>query len=137
MKDIQVVGAAVLEGGKVLAARRSADMRQPFKWEFAGGKVEDGETHAQALAREIHEELGIRVTVGDFVAEGIDEDGDRRIMLDVYEASITEGRPVPMEHSEIKWVGIDDLGSLDWAEPDIPVCKALMKKYGSICCGGI
>jgi 8-oxo-dGTP diphosphatase len=134
MREIHVVGAAILEGGRLLAARRSANMRQPFKWEFAGGKVEDGETHAQALAREIYEELGILVSIGGFIAEGAFDDGDKRILLYVYEASIIEGFPIPKEHSEIKWIEIDALGDLDWAEPDIPACRELIKRYGSICC---
>ena len=136
MLEIHVVGAAILEGGKVLAAQRSAKMYPPFKWEFAGGKVERGETHQQALSREIYEELGIKIKVGGFIAEGSFDDGDKRIVLYVYEASITEGLPVPREHSEIIWIEIDAMGSLDWAEPDIPVCRELMRKYGSICCGG-
>lgn len=137
MREIRVVGAAVLEDGKVLAAKRSENMHPPFKWEFPGGKVEDGETHGQALSREIREELGVMIKVGGFVAEGIFEYGDKRIVLDVYEASLTQGSPVPREHSEIKWIEIDAMGSLDWAEPDIPSCRELMKRYGSISCGGI
>lgn len=137
MREIHVVGAAILENGKVLAARRSASMYPPFKWEFAGGKVEDGETHAMALAREIREELGISVSVGQFVALGIYDDEDRRIMLHVYEASITEGQPAPREHSEVRWVEVDELGALDWAEPDIPACKELIRRYGCIGCGEV
>lgn len=136
MREIHVVGAAIIQDGKVLAAKRSAKMYPPFKWEFAGGKIESGETHKQALSREIHEELGILISVGVFAGQGVHDDGDRRIVLDVYEASITEGLPVPKEHSEIRWIEMDSLGSLDWAEPDIPVCRELMRKYGSICCGG-
>lgn len=136
MREIHVVGAAIIQDGKVLAAKRSAKMYPPFKWEFAGGKIESGETHEQALIREIHEELGVLISVGLFAGEGIYDDGDRRIVLDVYEASITEGQPFPKEHSEIKWIEVDAMGGLDWAEPDIPVCRELMRKYGSICCGG-
>lgn len=136
MLEINVVGAAILEDGKVLAAKRSAKMNPPFKWEFAGGKVESGETHEQALSREIHEELGITIRVGGFVAKGFFDDGDKRIVLYVYEASITEGLPVSREHSDIRWIDIDAMESLDWAEPDIPACRELMRRYGSICCGG-
>lgn len=131
MREIHVVGAAILEGGKVLAARRSAKMYPPFKWEFAGGKVEEGESHTQALIRELHEELGILIRPDGFVAEGVFDDGDKRIVLYVYEASIIEGLPVPREHSEIRWTEVDSLANLDWAEPDIPACRELMKRYGS------
>jgi 8-oxo-dGTP diphosphatase len=137
MLEINVVGAAILEGVKVLAAQRSEKMSPPFKWEFAGGKVESGETHEQALSREIHEELGILIRVGGFLAKGSFDDGDKRIILYVYEASIVEGSPVSREHSDVRWIEIDAIGSLDWAEPDIPACRELMRRYGSICCGGL
>lgn len=135
MQEIHVVGAAILNGTKVLAAQRSAKMHPPLRWEFPGGKVEEGETGEQALQREILEELGIRIRTGKPVAVGMSEDGPRMIVLHVYESEITEGEPVPREHSALKWVEIDNLGSLDWAEADIPACKALMKKYGSVCWG--
>lgn len=134
MREMHVVGAAILDYGRVLAARRSASMYPPFKWEFAGGKVEDGETHARALVREIREELGVAISVGRFVALGIYDDDGVRIMLHVYEAAITAGQPAPGEHSEIRWVEIEELASLDWAEPDIPACKELIRRYGGTCC---
>ena len=133
MREIHVVGAAILDGCNVLAAKRSKVMYPPFKWEFAGGKVENGESHSEALEREIMEELGIKIKVGNFVADGIGEDDDKRIVLHVYEAELMEGKPVPREHSELSWVEIDRLSALEWAEPDIPACKELMKRYGGVC----
>ncbi len=135
MKEVHVVGAAILKGCAVLAAKRSMAMQPPLKWEFAGGKVEAGESHGEALKREILEELGIRISVGSFLADGMEEDEDRRILLHVYEACIIEGEPVPREHSQLKWIEIDRLGELDWANADIPACKELMKRYGGFCWG--
>ncbi len=135
MQEIHVVGAAIIKGSGVLAAKRSIEMDPPLKWEFAGGKVEQGESHAQALVREISEELGVRITVKGFLSDGIYETDERRILLHVYEAAIIDGEPVPREHSQLLWIEIDRLGELDWADADIPACKALMKRYGVICCG--
>ena len=135
MQDIHVVGAAIMKGCSVLAAKRSITMQPPLKWEFAGGKVEYGESHAKALEREILEELGVRISVNGFLADGVYETNDRRIILHVYEAGIIGGEPVPKEHSELKWVEIDRLGDLDWADADIPACKELMKRYGGVCWG--
>lgn len=135
MKEVHVVGAAILDGSAVLAARRSIAMSTPLKWEFAGGKVEEGESHEEALEREIFEELGVRITVRGFLADGVHESNDRRIFLHVYEAGIIDGKPEPMEHSELKWIEIDRLGELDWADADIPACKELMKRYGGTCWG--
>lgn len=134
MLEIHVVGAAVMDKGKVLAAQRSKDMFPPLKWEFAGGKVESGETHSQALQRELYEELGIKIKVNGFVADGESEIGKKRIVLHVYEAEIVEGKPVPSEHSELRWIEVDRLCELDWADADIPACKMLMKRHGSVWC---
>jgi 8-oxo-dGTP diphosphatase len=133
MKEIHVVGAAILEGSKVLAAQRSNAMSSPMKWEFAGGKVEPGETHQQALQRELKEELGIEAEVGESLATGRSDQDDHIIFLHVYEASVLQGEPVAFEHARIRWVEIDGMGELDWAEADIPACKELMKRYGSVC----
>lgn len=135
MNEIHVVGAAILRGCTVLAAKRSINMQPPLKWEFAGGKVECGESHTEALEREILEELGAIISVKGFLADGMYETDEKCIILHVYEACIIDGEPVPKEHSELRWIEIGRLGDLDWADADIPACKELMKRYGAVCCG--
>jgi 8-oxo-dGTP diphosphatase len=130
MVEIQVVGAAIREGTKVLAAQRSAKMNMPLKWEFAGGKVEENETHQQALKREVYEELGLIVEVLDFLAVGYSEINGKTIALYVYDSKIKGGEINMNEHSQIKWVEIRELEKLDWAEADIPACKKLIELYG-------
>lgn len=129
MKEIHVVGAAIKNGDRVLAAQRSALMSSPLKWEFAGGKVEEGETHSQTLQREIMEELGVGIKVGEFLASGEFTKGELKIVLHVYEAELLGGTPVPREHSRLEWIGIDRIRSLDWEEADMPACKKLEEKY--------
>lgn len=129
MTEIHVVGAAIKNGDRILAAQRSARMSSPLKWEFAGGKVEERETHSQALQREIMEELGVGIKVGEFLASGEFIKGELKIILHVYEAELLGGTPVPREHSRLEWIGIDRIRSLDWAEADIPACKKLEEKY--------
>lgn len=129
MKEIMVVGAAILCGGKVLAAQRSQSMNEPLKWEFAGGKVEQGESHQQALYREIIEELGVEIEVRDFLAEGSYQFRDRIIRLYVYEAEIVKGIPLAKEHARLEWVDIGSIEDMNWAEPDVPACRALIEKY--------
>lgn len=128
MKEIHVVGAAIIRDGKVLAARRSAKMNEALKWEFAGGKVESGETHREALKREIFEELELDIEVGEHVADGFSVIGDKNIILHVYKARIVSGEPVPREHSELKWVDIRELQGLDWAKADQPAVGVLTGK---------
>ncbi|NLD46989.1 MAG: (deoxy)nucleoside triphosphate pyrophosphohydrolase [Clostridiaceae bacterium] len=127
MKEIHVVGAAITDGNLVLAAQRSDKMKLPLKWEFPGGKIEKNETHQQALMREIYEELGVRIRVDDFLADGYSIMEDKKIILFVYNASIVEGIPKAKEHTQLKWVEIDKILELDWAEADYPVCKELLK----------
>ena len=128
MTEIHVVGAAIIDGSKVFAAQRSESMKTPLKWEFVGGKVEPGETHTQALIREVKEELGVKIGVKGHIATGYSTLGDKRIVLHVYEAELLEGTPTAREHSELKWVDIDRLMELDWAEADLPACDELMRK---------
>lgn len=128
MKEIHVVGAAIMDGSKVLAAQRSKKMKSPLKWEFVGGKVEKGETHKSALEREVQEELGIRIEVKDFVAEGSSLIEDKRIILYVYKASILEGIPKVREHLQLRWVDIEDIEQLDFAEADLPACQKLLSE---------
>jgi 8-oxo-dGTP diphosphatase len=130
MAEIQVVGAAIREGTKVLAAQRSAKMNMPLKWEFAGGKVEENETHQKALKREVYEELGLIIEVLDFLAVGYSEINGKTIALYVYDSKINGGEINMNEHSQIKWVEIRELDKLDWAEADIPACKKLIELYG-------
>ncbi len=129
MKELEVVGAAIVRDGKVLAAQRSSRMKEPLKWEFAGGKPESGESHQQALRRELMEELGVKIEVHGFLAEGTYQFDDRLIRLYVYEAEIVEGLPVAKEHEQLEWVDIRKLDGRDWAPPDIPACRMLARKY--------
>lgn len=129
MKEIDVVGAAIKDGNRVLAAQRSETMISPLKWEFVGGKVEKNETHEAALKRELKEELGIDISVGDFIAKGSSIIEDKKINLYVYSAQILDGLPQITEHAKILWVEIEHMMELDWAEADIPACEHIIHGY--------
>src|SRR5213078_1610252 len=88
-----VVGAAIVRGGEVLCARRSAPAHVAGKWEFPGGKVEAGESDVEAVVRECREELGVEVEVGARV--GADARIDDRFTLRVYLARLEPGQPEP------------------------------------------
>jgi 8-oxo-dGTP diphosphatase len=95
-------------------------MSLPGKWEFPGGKVEPGETPESALAREISEELGLVVDVGEQLGSGTARAGSKSIRLDVYAARIQSGELVLREHAQIRWATASELASFDWAEADVP-----------------
>jgi 8-oxo-dGTP diphosphatase len=103
-------------------------MSTPLAWEFPGGKVEPGEDPRAALARELHEELGIEVYVGELAGTGRAESGGRTIVLDVYFAELGHGEPHPHEHAAVKWLGPEELPDLGWAEPDVPIVQDVVSE---------
>lgn len=124
---VHVVGAAIVHEQRCLVAQRGPGMRLPGKWEFPGGKVEAGEAPEVALAREIAEELGLEIAVGERLGSGTAPAGGRLIVLDVYAARITSGELVLREHAQVVWLTADELPSLDWAEADIPCLKPVQR----------
>lgn len=122
---IHVVGAAIFRDGKCLITRRSERMTHALKWEFPGGKIEPGESPAEALRRELREELGLEIAVGDHLGQGVGHLGDRTILLDVYESEWVGGELTLSEHHEYGWFGADEVSSLDWPEADRPILPAL------------
>ena len=115
-----VVGAAILEGGRVLAARRTTPEAAAGRWEFPGGKVEVGETPADALVREITEELGCTVEVTGWL-DGAVPIGDTHL-LTVALARLVAGDPVPHEHDQVRWLAAERAGRrrLARSRPPLP-----------------
>jgi 8-oxo-dGTP diphosphatase len=120
-----IVGAAIIVDGRVLACARSDRPAGGGKWEFPGGKVEDGETEVDALIRECEEELGVPVAVGDRIGGDVVLAHGRAI-LKVYLADLIGGAvPHPHEHEELRWLGADELDSVVWLPADAPIVEAL------------
>ena len=120
MPALSVVGAAITQGHQCLIAQRGPHGSLAGKWEFPGGKVEPDESPTSALAREIAEELGLEIRVGQLLANGTATVGTRLISLDVYAATVTTGTLSLREHTQIAWATAEDLPNYDWAEADIP-----------------
>jgi 8-oxo-dGTP diphosphatase len=117
-----VCGVIVDDSGKVLACRRSLDRHLGGLWEFPGGKVEAGENPEVALRRELLEELGITVEVGERLDAVVEwSDGAVTIRLTGFRCRIRSGDVRALEHAEIRWCGLDELAGLDWAEADVPL----------------
>jgi 8-oxo-dGTP diphosphatase len=125
---INVVGALIQSGKAVLIAQRATG-ELAGKWEFPGGKVESGETHQEALVREITEELGITIIVGGHVGSIDFEVATKRLSLHCYWGTVVAGAPSAEEHSKIEWVEIDRLLTYDLAPADIPIAKRAIEQY--------
>jgi 8-oxo-dGTP diphosphatase len=126
---VQVVGAAIVEGGRVLVAQRAGG---PYdgRWEFPGGKVEPGESDLAALVREIGEELGTRIEpqvfLGEVVLDGVVGGGPAGAStLRVWSARLIGGVPVAHEHAALRWVRADELDGLGWIDADRPLVPAV------------
>lgn len=118
----RVVGAAIMFGGCVLAARRRAPAALAGLWEFPGGKVEAGESDAQALVRECREELSVEIAVGELIGTAQLDDGGE---LAIYLAEHLIGFPEPHHHEETRWVAPAALAALEWVPADRAIAAAL------------
>jgi 8-oxo-dGTP diphosphatase len=120
-----IVAAAIIVDGRVLACERSAPPEVAGRWEFPGGKVEPGESDAEALARECVEELGVRVQVGARVGPDVPL-AHGRAVLRVFAVTLLNGdRPRALEHAAIRWLGVDELYSVPWLPADRPIVAEL------------
>ena len=115
----------------MLAALRPLGKSLGGKWEFPGGKVEAGESAAEALKRELHEELSIVASVGPALAVVSYEYEEFSIELHPFMVEIVEGIAHPHEHEELRWVTMGEAETLDWAAADVPVLEELRELLNS------
>lgn len=126
---IPVVGAVIIRDNTVLAALRGPTMSLPGLWEFPGGKIESGESHAEALVREISEELGCVIEVGGRITTTEHAYDFATIKLTTFYASLIAGTPAASEHTELKWLPLHQLCEVEWAPADLPTVDALIADH--------
>ena len=122
---IQVVCAVILKDDKILIAQRSDKMKLPLKWEFPGGKLEDGENERQAIIREIKEELNIDILPLKKISSHIHDYGSFKINLTAYLCNYVSGEIELLEHQNYGFVEFGKLCDYDLADADIPVIEKL------------
>lgn len=127
VKVIEVVGAVIVKGGKVLCAQRGPGGNLPLKWEFPGGKVESAESPRRALEREIREELQCIIEVGQKITTTVYEYDFATISLTTFYGTLVDGAPRLSEHAAVMWLAPTELSTLEWAPADIPTVDIVSK----------
>ncbi len=122
-----VVGGAVFDGGRLLAARRSAPPELAGRWELPGGKVEPGENEPQALRRELREKLGVDIEPLERLAgEWPLKPG---LVLRVWTARLVSGTPAPLQdHDRLRWLSAEESDDVDWLDQDRPAVALAVRR---------
>ena len=123
-KTIRVACAIIERDGKVLAVQRSEFMKLPLKWEFPGGKVDQGESLEQCVVREVSEELNVQITVVQSLPSVNYDYPDFSVTLYPFICTIVSGEITLHEHKKLLWLSLHELHSLDWVAADFPVIDA-------------
>ncbi|MCM3439357.1 (deoxy)nucleoside triphosphate pyrophosphohydrolase [Metabacillus halosaccharovorans] len=125
-KNIHVVGAVIIENGKILCAQRGPSKILSLKWEFPGGKIEVGETPQEALKREILEEMNCEVNISEQIDHTVFEYEFGIVHLSTFYCQLVKGTPNLIEHEAMVWLEPNELTTLDWAPADIPTIEKLI-----------
>lgn len=127
MKTVRVVAAVIRKDDKIFATQRGYG---EFKdgWEFPGGKIEEGETPEQALAREIKEELNTEIQVGKLI-DTIEYDYPKfHLSMDCFWCEIMQGGLELKEHEAARWLSKEELYSVDWLPADVGVVERVKEE---------
>jgi len=123
-----VSAGIIIDKGRVLLGQRRKGDRHPFKWEFPGGKVEQGESPRQALIRELREELLIEAKIGAELARyEHDYPSGSRVHLLFFAVKEYTGEPVARVFEQISWVELAALPSIDFLEGDLDFVNRLAR----------
>ena len=124
----EVVAALIWNGDRFMICQRPAHKARGLLWEFAGGKVEKGETKEQALIRECREELAVTVVPHDVFMEVVHEYPDLTVHLTLFNAAIADGVPQRLEHNDIRWITVEEIGQYRFCPADETVLTRLKEK---------
>ena len=126
---IEVVAALIRDhaNNRFLICQRPAGKARGLLWEFAGGKVESGETKEQALIRECREEIGVTLNVGDPFMDVVHEYPDVTVHLTLFEAEIAGGGLCRLEHREMRWITAEEIDQYEFCPADREIVARLKR----------
>ena len=126
----EVVAALICRDDRFLICQRPAHKARGLLWEFVGGKVEPGESGAEALARECREELGIDLQVGEVFTEVTHAYPDLTVHLTLYLAKISKGEPQKLEHNDLRWILPAEIEQYEFCPADREILDLICQKFG-------
>ena len=125
----EVVAALICRDDRFLICQRPAHKARGLLWEFVGGKVEPGESGAEALARECREELGIDLQVGEVFTEVTHAYPDLTVHLTLYLAKISKGEPQKLEHNDLRWILPAEIEQYEFCPADREILDLICQKF--------
>ncbi len=129
---IEVSAAIIFLDGKLLITQRHAKSHLGGLWEFPGGKREPGETFEQCLIREIHEELGVEISVGELFEEIRHDYPEKSVHLKFFLCRLVAGKPQPLDCAAVKWIHQYELQTHEFPEADAQLLEKLKRLASSL-----
>ena len=126
----EVVAALIYRDDRFLICQRPAHKARGLLWEFVGGKVEPGESGAEALVRECREELGIDLQVGEVFTEVTHAYPDLTVHLTLFLAKISKGEPQKLEHNDLRWILPAEIEQYEFCPADREILDLICRKFG-------
>ncbi len=125
MKAIEVSAGLIFRSGKLLITQRHADSHLGGLWEFPGGKREPGETFEQCLVRELQEELGVEVIVGNLLEALTHTYPERTVFLKFFACRLKQGEPQPIGCAAVQWVDQHEMANYEFPAADAKLLEKL------------
>ncbi|HXT13351.1 MAG TPA: 8-oxo-dGTP diphosphatase MutT [Candidatus Angelobacter sp.] len=130
MKSVEVSAGLVFRSGKLLITQRHQDAHLGGLWEFPGGKREPNETFEQCLVRELREELGIEVEVGELVESLTHAYPEKTVTLKFFRCRLKQGEPRAIDCLDLRWVSVGELRNYEFPAADARLLEMLRSSPG-------